>query len=249
MRRPATALYACGVLGLLGFGCAETTSAPTTSIRVFAASSMTDVLPDVAARFEDQSAVNVEISFAGSSAFREQILDGADADVFVSASQTVMQTLVDADMIDNEPMVFAGNALTIAVPLGNPAQVEGLTDFEDRSLTLGVCAVGVPCGDLATLVFETQGITPQVDTNETNVRSLLTKVEIGELDAALVYRTDVVASTEVDEVALPPAAAALETTYSAGVIVGAEPLASTFVEFLQSTEALEILSDAGFVRP
>jgi molybdate transport system substrate-binding protein len=243
MRPPAVLLCALVLLGACGGGTGEKVS----TVKVFAASSMTDVLPDIAERFEDQSAADVEFSFAGSSALREQILDGADADVFVSANVSVMQALLDAEMIDAEPLVVAGNTMTIAVPLGNPEQVTGLADFENSSLTLGVCAPGVPCGDLASTVFDSQGIEPKVDTNEANVRSLLTKVELGELDAALVYRTDVLSSGEVEEVVLPPAAAMLGAQYSAGAIAGSGPFADAFIEFLESAEAIEIFTDAGFV--
>lgn len=252
MRRPVTALCAFAVLGvmaILGVGCAENSSTSTSSIRVFAASSMTDVLPEIATLFEERESVGVQFSFAGSSALREQILDGADADVFISANLSVMEVLVDAGVIEQEPVVIAENGLTIAVPVGNPASVTGLADFENGSLALGVCAAGVPCGDLATRVFDAGGITPQVDTNEANVRALLTKAELAELDAALVYRTDVVSSAEVDEVPLPPHIALLGTTYAAGVLTGSGDAADAFVEFLRSAEAIEVFTSAGFDQP
>lgn len=252
MRRPVTALCAfavLGVMGVLGVGCAGNASRSTSSIRVFAASSMTDVLPEIATLFEERESVGVQFSFAGSSALREQILDGADADVFISANLSVMEVLVDAGLIEQDPMAIAGNGLTIAVPVGNPASVTGLADFEDGSLTLGVCSPGVPCGDLATRVFDAERITPQVDTNEANVRALLTKVELGELDAALVYRTDVVSSAEVAEVPLPSDAALLGTTYAAGVLTGSTDAADAFVEFLGSAEAIEVFTKAGFDQP
>ena len=83
------------------------------------------------------------------------------------------------------------NTLEIAVPKGNPAKITGLPDFADKDKKIALCAVQVPCGAAAEKVFKAAGITPQPDSLEQDVKAALTKVGLGEVDAALVYKTDV----------------------------------------------------------
>jgi molybdate transport system substrate-binding protein len=225
----------------------------TDSVRVFAASSLTDVLVDVGAAFEE-SGTQVDFNFAGSSALREQILDGAAADVFISANRSVMAELIEADDLAREPVPIAENTMEIAVPIDNDTGVSGLADLADASLAVGLCAEGVPCGDLASEVLDAAGIEPSVDTYEPNVRALLSKVELGELDAALVYRTDILASDEAVGVGLDPGtggrssylAVTLADTGEASELSGA---AQAFVNFLTSAPAQRLFVDAGFDTP
>jgi molybdate transport system substrate-binding protein len=104
-----------------------------------------------------------------------------------------MDEVVEAELVAGAPVVFATNALTIAVPRDNPAGVDEIADLADASLLVGSCAVGVPCGDLGAEVFALAGVEPSIDTYEPDVRSLLTKIADGELDAGLVYTTDLTA--------------------------------------------------------
>ncbi len=178
----------------------ESGEAVTSRIDVFAASSLTDVFADLESGFETQRPeVDIRLNLAGSSALREQIREGAPADVFASASESVMAELVESGHIAGNPSVFARNRLAIAVPAGNPAEVTGLADFGRAELLIGLCAVGVPCGDFARDALHRAGVTPSLDTNEPDVRALLTKVASGELDAGIVYSTDVrVGGAEVE---------------------------------------------------
>lgn len=226
-------------------GCGDIDEPP---LRVFAASSMTDVLGEYGNLFESSSIRDVEFNFAGSSALREQLLDGADADVFLSANQAVMQDVVNAGLTDGEPVWVAENTLTVAVPLGNPAEISSLSDFADDSLLLGLCAPGVPCGDLAAQVLEAQGVVASVDTLEPNVRSLLAKVELGELDAALVYRTDVVSSDEVEEIVLPEGVGGT-AIYLAVALSTEDRDGSSFISLMTAPTSAQLLIDAGFDVP
>ena len=146
------------------------------TVRVFAAASLTDAFEEIAELYEAQRGVAVDVSFAGSSALREQILDGAPVDVFASANVAVMAAVEDAGRLDGPPLAFASNELVLAAPVGNPGGVQGLTDLERDELIVGVCAAGVPCGDLAAALFEREGIEASIDTEEPNVKALLAKL-------------------------------------------------------------------------
>ncbi len=104
-----------------------------------------------------------------------------------------MKTVTDAGDADGDPEVFVKNRLEIATPKDNPGKVTGLADFTKKDLAIVLCAAAAPCGAAADKVFTAAGITPSVDSREADVKAVLTKVELGEADAALVYKTDVLA--------------------------------------------------------
>jgi molybdate transport system substrate-binding protein len=222
---------------------------------VFGASSLTEVLRDAEDTFETANPdVDVRLNLAGSSALREQILNGAPADVFIPASSNIMQELFEAgEMVGNisEVAVVAGNRIVIAVPPGNPAGVTGIESFERSELLLGVCNPSVPCGALASDSFAVSGVVPSIDTEEPDVRSVLTKVAEGELDAGIVYVTDVVAAAGAVQTVDLPQSAALGTDYGAAIVAGSdEPeLAGSFIDFLTSGEGQKLFRIRGFVAP
>jgi molybdate transport system substrate-binding protein len=232
----------------------DTTSAgtgPSGSITVFAAASLTDAFDEVALAFEDANpGVTVAPSYAGSSALREQILDGAPADVFASANTSNMDAVVDAGEA-TAPTAFARNRLQIVVPAGNPAGVTGLADFAEADLLIGLCAEEVPCGQFGREALANAGVTPAVDTNEPDVRSLLTKVGAGELDAGLVYVTDVMAGGDTVEGVHIPAEQNVTALYPIAVLKRSENdvAAAAFVEFVLSAEGQQILGSFGFEAP
>lgn len=237
-------------------GCGDDRSAPDTtgpedSIRVFAAASLTDAFTDVAAAFEDaHPGTSVELSFSGSSSLREQVLGGAPVDVFASANQSTMDQLIDASEVESSER-FATNHLQIVVPAGNPAGVTGLADFARSDLLIGLCAEQVPCGELARQALEAADVTPSPDTDEPDVRSLLTKVEAGELDAGLVYVTDVVsAGDRVEGIDIPVEVDAVATYPIARIASSGNPtVAEAFIEFVLGDDGQAILRDLGFGRP
>jgi molybdate transport system substrate-binding protein len=222
------------------------------TITVYAAASLTDALTEAAAAFEAaHEGVTVELNFAGSSALREQILAGAPADVFAPATPDSMDQVVTAGAVDGEPRVLARNTLEVAVPAGNPGDVEGLADFADDDLLIGLCAAEVPCGELAREVLARAGVTPSPDTDEPDVRSLLTKVAAGDLDAGIVYRSDVVAAgDDVEGIAIPDAGNVVADHPVAALSDAGEPaVAAAFVDFLLAEDGRAVLESHGYVRP
>ncbi|MGI9596527.1 MAG: molybdate ABC transporter substrate-binding protein, partial [Acidimicrobiales bacterium] len=203
LRRPIVA--AALALAVISTGCGESGQADRIEVvRVFAAASLTDAFGQLEQAFEsDNPDFDIELNLAGSSSLRAQILAGAPADVFAAANTAVMDDVIGADATLDRSEPFATNGVTIAVPKANPAGVSGLADFADSDLFLGLCAEAVPCGDLARRTLAAAGVDPSIDTNEPDVRALLTKIAVGELDAGIVYSTDGLASDEVDGIAVP----------------------------------------------
>ncbi len=233
-------------------GCATATGTGARStVDVWAAASLTDVFDDLASAFETTNpGLRVEVNYGASSSLREQILAGAPADVFAAADTSNMATVVEAGAAF-DPVDFATNQLQIAVPAGNPAGVTGPADLADADLLVGLCAEEVPCGRFGREVLAKAGISPSVDTNEPDVRSLMTKVEAGELDAGIVYRSDVLAAGGAVEGIDIPAGADVIVTYQIAVVSGAaDPgAAAALVAFVLSDEGQAILASAGFGGP
>ncbi|MFZ0492493.1 MAG: molybdate ABC transporter substrate-binding protein [Acidimicrobiia bacterium] len=221
-------------------------------VRVSAAASLTDAFAEIETAFEaTHPGIDVVLNFGGSSALREQIIEGAPVDVFASANMSIMDSVVAAGEVVSEPRVFASNLLEIAVPPGNPGDVAGLVDFSRAGLLVGLCAEGVPCGDFGRNALEKAGVVPVIDSNEPDVRALLTKIELGELDAGIVYATDVESAGGRVEGVEIPASDNVIATYPIAVLVSApNPRgADAFLEFVLSDPGQAILSRYGFAAP
>ena len=215
---------------------------------VFAASSLTDAFEEIGAAFESaHPGTSVTFNFAASTSLQEQILAGAPADVFASASTSSMDTVVEAGAAADAE-AFAENQLEIVVPTGNPGDVTGLSDFGDEDLLIGLCAEEVPCGTFGLEALDQAGVTPSVDTYEPDVRSLLTKVELGELDAGIVYVTDVLAAGDaVEGIELGPEENVVATYPVAPVTEAPNAAAANeFVSLVRSADGQEILESYGF---
>jgi molybdate transport system substrate-binding protein len=221
------------------------------AITVFAAASLTDAFTELGAAFETaHPGTHVAFNFAASSALREQILGGAPADVFASANQANLDQVI-AGGAATASEVFATNLLEIAVPRGNPAGITGLADFGRDDLLVGLCAEEVPCGQFGRQVLDKAGVTPSVDTNAPDVRALLTQVASGDLDAGIVYLTDVrSAGGSIDSVAIP-ADQNVRAEYPIAELTasGDPPVAGAFVAFVESRAGQRILAALGFGGP
>ncbi len=137
------------------------------------------------------------------------------------------------------------------MPPGNPGRVAGLADFADPARTLALCAPEVPCGAAAAQAFAAAGITPQPDSLEQDVRAALTRVELGEVDAAVVYETDVrAAGDRVEGVRLPDEVNATTDCVVAPLAGSASPaLAAAFAEYVAGDDARAVFQAAGFRAP
>lgn len=237
-----------GVALLLATGCGAEPSSGRDEIVVSAAASLTDAFIEIEAEFERLNPdVDVVLNTGGTSALREQILAGVDADVFASADSANMETVASAGEVLGDASLLAVNSLEIAVPPGNPAGVAGLGDFSRSEPFFGLCAVDVPCGSFARLALDRAGISPTIDTEEPDVRALITKLEVGELDAGIVYVTDVIASPMVEGVAIPAEFNVVAEYFIAVLQRSRRPhLAEDFVEFTLSEPGQAILGGFGF---
>ncbi|MGW6279197.1 molybdate ABC transporter substrate-binding protein [Kribbella sp. NPDC055071] len=231
-------------------GASSSSSTPTLSgdITVFAAASLTGTFTQLGKDFgAAHPGVKVKFNFAGSSALAQQINQGAPADVFASAAPKNMDDVKDK----GTPTNFVSNTLEIAVPKGNPGKITGLKDFADKSKKIALCAVQVPCGAAADKVFKATGITAQPDSLEQDVKAALTKVGLGEVDAALVYKTDVLsAKDKVEGIEFPEASKAVNE-YPIATLTNAPNAdgAKAFVDYVLSDKGKAVLSAAGFGAP
>lgn len=219
---------------------------------VSAAASLTDAFAGVEAVFEEANPeIDVVLNLGASSALREQILEGAPVDVFASANTSIMDQVAEAGQVEGEAEIFVANLLQIAVPAGNPAGVTGLDDFANDELLIGLCAEDVPCGEFGRQALESAGVTPSIDTNEPDVRALLTKIEAGELDAGITYVTDVLSTAGAVEGIDIPVEVNVVAEYPIAALANAPhpEAASAFMDFVLSDEGQAILTGHGFTAP
>ncbi|MBT8228372.1 MAG: molybdate ABC transporter substrate-binding protein [Dactylosporangium sp.] len=243
--------------GCAGGDDAATGGAPDASARVtgpvtvLAAASLTEVFTQLGTDFEAaHPGTTVTFSFAASSTLAQQINAGAPGDVFAAASPTTMATVTDAGNAAGQPQVFARNQLVIAVAQGNPLGISGLADLTGPAVKTAICAEQVPCGAVAQRVLVASGVDLEPATLERDVKAALAKVRLGEADAALVYRTDVAAVSDVTGVEFGESAVArndypIVTLRDAGNRAGAE----AFIDFVRADQASATLLAAGFQRP
>ncbi|MGZ8594533.1 MAG: molybdate ABC transporter substrate-binding protein [Actinomycetota bacterium] len=235
--------------------CGDTsTTAGTTQLTVFAASSLTAVFTDeIGPAFEDaNSGVKVVFNFGASDSLAGQIQSEGSADVFASASGTWM------DAVAEDPGVtgltdFAQNRLVIVTPPDNPAGISSIEDLANPGVQLVLAATGVPVGDYAREALDDAGILADAEanvvSNEEDNASVVAKVAAGEADAAIVYVSDVSgpAGHDLRSVEIPDDVNVI-ATYPIGVVAGApeETLAVGFVDYLTSTQGQAALESYGF---
>jgi len=221
------------------------------TVTVFAAASLTESFTTLGRQFEAaHPGTTVKFNFGASSSLAENITQGAPADVFASASPKNMRQVVDADGA-SDSKTFARNVMQIAVPPDNPAGVREVTDLARSNVKVALCQPQVPCGAVAQQVFENVNITVKPVTQGADVKAVLTTVQLGEVDAGMVYRTDVrAAGTKVKGIEIPadqnastsyPIAALTEAPNPAG--------AAAFVDYVLSPDGEKVLEQAGFAAP
>jgi len=248
----ALVLTGCGATDGTGDDPGTPISDPATgTITVFAAASLTEVFGVLETRFEElHPRADVVLSLGGSGALATQITEGAPADVFAAAAEVPMATVVDAGDA-GVSTIFATNTLEIVVPAGNPAGVDGLADLADPAFVIALCDPSVPCGAAAATLMNAAGLVPAPDTLEEDVKAVLTKVELGEADAGLVYVTDVKAAGDAVEGIAVPEAADVINRYPITVLSGAPNPdgAQAWMDFVLSETGRAALAEAGFAAP
>lgn len=233
----SVAVAACGSSSS-GGASANKTEAPA-SITVFAASSLTNAFADEAAAFALQSHQQVKFSFAGSQELVAQINQGAPADVLATADQKTMAKVSGATA---KAKVFAHNKLVIVTAPGNPKHIATLADLARHGLAVVLAAKTVPAGNYATIALAAAHVSVNPKSLEPDVRSVLTKVELGEADAGVVYASDAqAAGTKVSAVTI--AQSPVATYPVAALHASGQP----FVDFLLSPTGQSILEKHGFL--
>ncbi|MCC6494920.1 MAG: molybdate ABC transporter substrate-binding protein [Propionibacteriaceae bacterium] len=253
-RRWVAAALAC--LGVAATGCS--TSQPPAAdgrpgvpatVTVYAAASMKATFSELGRGFEaSHPGVKVAFNFAGSHTLAEQLTQGAPADVFASADEATMAKVTAAGLNAGADRVYATNRLSIAVPPDNPAGIAGFEDLAAPGVRLVICAPVVPCGAATAKLAELTGVTLTPVSEEQAVSDVLAKVQAGEADAGLVYRTDVIAAAgSITALDFPESATAINRNSIVALSAGPQPgLGAEFVELVLSSEGRRVLAAAGF---
>ncbi|ARI53597.1 molybdate ABC transporter substrate-binding protein [Streptomyces rhizosphaericola] len=230
-------------------GSAPASGAPAAELTVLAAASLTDVFKEAGAAYEKENpGTKVTFSFAGSQELAAQVKQGAPADALVTADTKTMDGL---SAETGSPTVIAKNRLVIAVGEGNPEKVGSLKDLADTKLKVVLAAPEVPVGRYSKQILDAQKIEVKPVSQEPNVRAVLSKVELGEADAGLVYKTDAATATDkVDAIDIPDAENAV-ASYPAATLKASKhsEAAAAFVAWLSTPAAQKILQGAGFQQP
>ncbi|MGH8962882.1 MAG: molybdate ABC transporter substrate-binding protein [Jatrophihabitantaceae bacterium] len=221
------------------------------SITVFAAASLTDTFNTLGSDFETaHSGTKIAFNYGGSSALATQIDQGADGDVFASAAPTNMDDVTKAGSASH-PVTFVKNTMEIAAAPGNPKHIAAVADLAGPGVKVALCEATVPCGAVAAEVFKNAGVSVTAAANEPDVKSTLAIVESGEVDAGMVYVTDVkAAGSKVVGVPIPANQNA-STDYPIAALKNSKnpALAKAFVDYVLSTAGQQVLSAAGFQSP
>ena len=231
---------------------AASATAGTTAITVFAAASLQGSFTQIGQQFERaHPGARVTFSFGPSSGLATQIINGAPASVFASAAPANMTQVVKAGQTLNSPSNFAKNKMEVAVPPGNPAGVTSVTTLSKSAVKVALCQPQVPCGVVARDVFKNAGISVKPVTLQPDVKSVLTQVELGNVDAGMVYVTDVkAAGSKVKGVAVPSGDNA-STLYPIATLKGASDttVANEFVAYVMGPQGQHVLAQDGFEKP
>ncbi|GGL88385.1 molybdate-binding protein [Streptomyces fumigatiscleroticus] len=237
-----------------GSSASSASSSPELSgtVTVFAAASLKESFTTLGKEFEkDHPGTEVTFNFGGSDTLAASITSGAPADVFAAASAKTMKIVTDAGDASGTPATFVRNQLEIATLPGNPDKIASLKDLTKSGLKVVLCDKTVPCGAAAQTALEASGLKLTPVSYEQDVKSALTKVELKEADAAVVYRTDVqAAGDKVEGVDFPESAEAVND-YPIALLKDAPnaDAAQAFITLVKSAEGQKVLAEAGFMKP
>jgi molybdate transport system substrate-binding protein len=259
--RPLLALVTIGAVP----AAAQTGGAAPSGLTVFAAASLTDVFEELGELFQrGHPGITVRFNFAGSQQLAAQLDHGASADVFASADQRWMAQVQRLELAAGQPVVFAHNRLVVVLPAQNPARIERLEDLARPGLKLVLAAEAVPAGRYAREVLRSLSRRPgfgsgygrrvlaNVVSEEENVKGVVAKVQLGEADAGMVYRSDVTPglAAKVRVLDIPAAANILASYPIVALVASGEPSAArAFIELVRGTEGRATLARHGLTPP
>ncbi|MEU5892684.1 molybdate ABC transporter substrate-binding protein [Streptomyces sp. NPDC047461] len=222
------------------------------TVNVFAAASLKESFTTLGKEFEKAHPdTEVTFNFGGSDTLAASITNGAGADVLAAASPKTMKIVTTAGDATGTPATFVRNQLEIATLPGNPDGITSLKDLTESGLKVVLCDAEVPCGAAAQKALDAAGLKLTPVSYEQDVKSALTKVELKEADAAVVYKTDVrAAGDKVEGVDFPESADAIND-YPIALLKDAPNAAAAkaFIELVQSAEGQKVLTAAGFLKP
>ncbi|MFF5519819.1 molybdate ABC transporter substrate-binding protein [Streptomyces coeruleorubidus] len=235
-----------------GTGAGSSSAKPSGTVTVFAAASLEESFTTLGKQFEkEHPGTKVTFNFGGSDTLAASITGGAPADVFAAASTKTMAIVTDRQDAAGTPATFVRNQLEIATLPGNPDRISSLKDLTKPGLKVVLCDESVPCGTAARKALDAGGLKLTPVSYEQDVKSALTKVELKEADAAVVYKTDVrAAGDKVDGVDFPESAEAVNDYPIALLKNAPNPgTAKAFMALVRSAEGQKVLSRAGFLKP
>jgi len=246
---PTALLAACG--SSAGPVASPTATVLSGSISVFAAASLTDSFKALGTAFQAaHPGVTVQFNFAGTPTLVTQIEQGAQADLLASADTTNMDKLKGDGFTVGTPQVFAHNQLEIVVAPGNPKGITGLADLTKSGVIYISEAATVPAGKYSLQALAKAGVSVTPKSLETDVKSVVSKIELGEADAGIVYTTDVkAAGSKVQGVAIPDGDNVI-ATYPVAVVKGTtnSDLANAFIAFVLAPSGQSRLESFGFIH-
>lgn len=248
-RRACLAVVSAAV-ALSSVSCGGNQDSADTKLTVFAASSLTETFTELASAYEhDHPGVDVVLSFGSSGTLTEQIAAGAPADVVATADATSMRVVANANLLAAPPTPFASNTMTIATPPGNPAKVDSIADL--ASVDFIMCDPSAPCGAAAQRILSQLPSLAQPRSLEPDVKSVLAKVTLGEVDAGLVYVTDAIAAKDTVDTVNIPADLNVVNTYYIAAVKGSPSadVAATWIGLVDSSVGQQVFTAAGFGAP
>jgi molybdate transport system substrate-binding protein len=233
-------------------------------LTVLAAASLNESFTELGRLFETQNpGVNVNFNFAGSQQLAQQLGQGSAADVFASASPKYMDAMLASGRVaKGDVKTFVRNRLVVIFPIANPARLVELKDLARPGLKLDLADQSVPVGQYALdflgkavkdPAFEPtfkDNVLKNVVSFEDNVKAVVTKVSLGEVDAGIVYVTDMsgAAAANIGRLDIPDALNTIASYPIAPIADSVTPvLARAFVALALSPEGQAILAKHGFL--
>jgi len=222
-------------------------------LTISAATSTTDAFTELVKQFRKvNKGVKVRLNFGSSSTLVAQIQSGAPSDIMASADLATLDKLVASGNVAVTPKVFARNSMVIAVKPGNPKSVRSIADLAALSF-IALCGKTVPCGVYASSVLTRAGVVVAESkvTRGIDVKATLSAVSNGDADAAIVYKTDVLAAKKTVIGIDIPSAQNVKAMYGIAPVRGSKNPANAkaFIDFVMSEQGWQILKSFGFERP